>query len=345
MVQAIFYAIIINDVVELRLSSRDAMGNMMLELREQRWDIVEAWLLFINERLRDAQVPCLVEMVYNPWPRPEALPYCLAASTPPPPSILNLEVEVSDPWEITIADYITDFQVQKMVKTKSTPRIRFPDELLAKGMQGNPCSAPSSSKSGAEVASTSTSSTSGGTSSSSSDRLSRCSSSGGASMSSSSHEGPSTPGKSVLRRKGRSLVGLVPEIVAEGPAFPRAPTRSEPQDGLCSHFPYTKVIPTLKRTTPEKEYLLPAGYTFVIPEPDVIINEPPTKCIADQVALNYGLRFPLHPVIVDILTKYKLAPAQRQRTGGRPDETAVSAPTHAVDAGDNQSTPPRHSGI
>ncbi|KAJ8444873.1 hypothetical protein Cgig2_029804 [Carnegiea gigantea] len=33
---------------------------------ELKWDIVEVWLLFINERLRDTQVPCLVEMVYNP---------------------------------------------------------------------------------------------------------------------------------------------------------------------------------------------------------------------------------------------------------------------------------------
>ncbi|KAJ8444874.1 hypothetical protein Cgig2_029805 [Carnegiea gigantea] len=34
--------------------------------QELKWDIVEVWLLFINERLRDTQVPCLVEMVYNP---------------------------------------------------------------------------------------------------------------------------------------------------------------------------------------------------------------------------------------------------------------------------------------
>ena len=29
-----------------------------------------------------------------------------------------------------------------------------------------------------------------------------------------------------------------------------------------------------------------------------------------RAALNYGLRFPLHPVIREILNKYKLAPAQ-----------------------------------
>jgi len=47
------------------------MGGMMLELRELRWDIVKAWLLYIDERLRDAQVPRLVEMVYNPQLCPE----------------------------------------------------------------------------------------------------------------------------------------------------------------------------------------------------------------------------------------------------------------------------------
>ncbi|KAJ8444599.1 hypothetical protein Cgig2_023662 [Carnegiea gigantea] len=61
MVQAIFYAMAVSDVVELRLSSRDAMGDMI-------WDIVEAWLLSIDERFRDTQIPRLVEMVYNPRP-------------------------------------------------------------------------------------------------------------------------------------------------------------------------------------------------------------------------------------------------------------------------------------
>ena len=66
----------------------------------------------------------------------------------------------------------------------------------------------------------------------------------------------------------------------------------------------------MKRRTLEKQYLLPVEYTFVIPEPDVIVNEPPTKCIAVyQAALNYSLKFPLHPVIKDVLNKYELAPA------------------------------------
>ncbi|KAJ8419666.1 hypothetical protein Cgig2_033948 [Carnegiea gigantea] len=71
MVQAIFYAMVINDAAELRLSSRDALGDMMLELQELRCDIVEAWVMSIDARLRDAQVSHLVEMVYNPRPRPE----------------------------------------------------------------------------------------------------------------------------------------------------------------------------------------------------------------------------------------------------------------------------------
>jgi len=132
-------------------------------------------------------------------------------------------------------------------KNQVPPRIRSPDEFLAEGTQGNPYSAPSSSKSGAEVASTSTSSTSGETSSFSFDYSSRHSSLEGASTSSSSHEEPSALGKSVLKRKGRSSVGLVPEIVAEGLEFLGALAYSDPQDGPGSHFPDLKVVPTLKR--------------------------------------------------------------------------------------------------
>ncbi|KAJ8421146.1 LOW QUALITY PROTEIN: hypothetical protein Cgig2_027444 [Carnegiea gigantea] len=146
---------------------------------------------------------------------------CEYSSTP---SILSPEVEVSYPWEITIADYMTDFQVIKAFILGG--RI---DELL------------------------------------------------------------------VLRK------GL---YFRKGLEFPGAPVCSDPQDGPGSHFPNPKVVPTLKRTTLEKEYLLPVGYTFVIPEPDVTIKEPLAKCIAVyQAALNYSLRFPLHPVIVDILIK------------------------------------------
>ena len=70
-VQDIFYAMVINEVVELGLSSRDAIGRIMLDLQELRWDIIETWLQDIDKRLRDAQVPHLVEMVYNPQSSPE----------------------------------------------------------------------------------------------------------------------------------------------------------------------------------------------------------------------------------------------------------------------------------
>ena len=63
--------------------------------------------------------------------------------------------------------------------------------------------------------------------------------------------------------------------------------------------------------TLEKKYLLLEGYTFVIPEPDTTVNEPLSKCITIYcAALNYSLRFFLHPMIEDILTKYEQAPAE-----------------------------------
>ena len=47
-------------------------------------------------------------------------------------------------------------------------------------------------------------------------------------------------------------MGLVPEIVAEGPEFPCTGARSDPQDGLSCHFTDPKVVPILKRTALEK---------------------------------------------------------------------------------------------
>ena len=167
-----------------------------------------------------------------------------------------------------------------MAKTEVNFPYESPDELLAEGtLKGNPCSVPSSSRLEAEVVSTSTSSSSGETSSRSSDGLSRSSSSEGVSTSSSPHEGPTTLGRSVLKKKDPAQVGLVPEIVVEVTEFPGAPACSNPQDGPNSYFPNPKVVPTLKSTTLNKKYLLPSGYTFVIPEADATVNEPPTKCI------------------------------------------------------------------
>ena len=92
---------------------------------------------------------------------------------------------------------------------------------------------------------------------------------------------------------------------------PGAPTSSDPQDGPGSHFPNPKVVTKLKRSGLEKQYLLPAEYSFVILEADATMNEPPAKCIAVyRAALNYGLRFSLHPMIREILNKYELALVQ-----------------------------------
>ncbi|KAJ8427838.1 LOW QUALITY PROTEIN: hypothetical protein Cgig2_029755 [Carnegiea gigantea] len=54
MVQAIFYALVINGAVELRLIRREIGESLMLDSQELRWDIIEAWLLFIEDRLKDA---------------------------------------------------------------------------------------------------------------------------------------------------------------------------------------------------------------------------------------------------------------------------------------------------
>ncbi|KAJ8431148.1 hypothetical protein Cgig2_026745 [Carnegiea gigantea] len=295
-VQAIFYAMVVNEVAERAITCRISAKYLMWALQQLYWGPFE---FCPQVESRYPQFPSLPAFIdgravagvprRNQCRDPKKIPYAVPLFEPGTPSwssckysstpnVLSPEVEVSYPWEITIANYMTNFQVRRMAKTKSTPRIRSPDELLVEGTQGNPCSAPSSSKSGAKVASTSTSSISGETSSSSSSHSSsRHPSSEGASISSSSHKGHSAPSKSVLKRKCHLRVGLVPEIVADGPEFLGAPTRSDPQD-----------------------------------EADATVNELPAKCIAVySAALNYGLRFPLQPVIEEILNKYELAPAQK----------------------------------
>ncbi|KAJ8424980.1 hypothetical protein Cgig2_031929 [Carnegiea gigantea] len=173
----------------------------------------------------------------NKYREPKKIPYAVPLFEPGTPSwssceysstlnILNPEVKVT------------------MAKTKSTPRIRSPDELLAEGTQGNHYLPE------AKVASTS-SSASSCSSGSSSRHSSRSPSSERASTSSSSFEASLGPGKSVVKRKG--CTPAVTEIMAEGSKFPGAPTRSDPQDGPGSHFPDPKVVTKLKRSTLEKQ--------------------------------------------------------------------------------------------
>ena len=63
-----------------------------------------------------------------------------------------------------------------------------------------------------------------------------------------------------------------------------------------------------KNNNPQKEV---PPTRFVIPKTDATVNEPPPNCIMIyQVAFNYDVRFPLHPMIMEILRKFELAPVQ-----------------------------------
>ena len=84
MVQAIFYAIVIKNAAELRLILGEIEESLILVLQELRWDIVKVWMLSIKDKLKDAPVSLLVEIVYNPQPcavatsRPRDTPTCRA---------------------------------------------------------------------------------------------------------------------------------------------------------------------------------------------------------------------------------------------------------------------------
>jgi len=101
------------------------------------------------------------------------------------------------------------------------------------------------------------------------------------------------------------------EVVAEETRFSTAPDFSDPLDGSSIQFPNLKVMRSLKRLALEGKYLLPAGYKFTISNADATVNKPPPGCIAIyRATLTYGLRFPPYEVIINILNKYELAPAQ-----------------------------------
>ncbi|KAJ8430518.1 hypothetical protein Cgig2_012917 [Carnegiea gigantea] len=155
---------VINDAARLRLIRREIGESVMSNLRNLRWDVIEAWLfgdvpegfcrsLSVKAAIRNSLASRPLLMVG--WWR------------------ASLErINVGNPERFSMRCLFLNWTlphgpvVQRMAKTKSSPHIRSPDELLAEGTQDNPYSAPYSFKPGAEVASTSTGSTSGEASSS-----------------------------------------------------------------------------------------------------------------------------------------------------------------------------------
>ncbi|KAJ8429036.1 LOW QUALITY PROTEIN: hypothetical protein Cgig2_016941 [Carnegiea gigantea] len=257
--------------MELALSCRIDMNCIMSVLRCLNWTIMETWLWGIKPRLQRAQIPYLVNPPVDPATSSGPVEDSGFSDAPLPSSdegVLCIEEEVSYPWEITIAHFVTDFQAQQMAKTKSAPRVRTPYELLAEGTMEDRTSANSS------LGGPSTSSSSDGTS-----------------ASSSSWGAPSALGRLVLKKKGSTLIEPILEIVADGLVFPWALSRSDPQDGPSTHFSNPKATLSLKRTSLKKKYLLSAGYSFVIPDADALTDDrlrPTPKFMAEVIESTQG---------------------------------------------------------
>ncbi|KAJ8424066.1 hypothetical protein Cgig2_028739 [Carnegiea gigantea] len=192
-----------NEAAELGLSSKAPMDRMMLDLGELKWDIVED----IDERLRDAHVPRLIEILANPQPpvRPEET--SRLRGTPPISSDDDTLSWSSCEYSSTPSILSMEEEAQRMAKTKSTSRMRSPNELLAEGtLEGNPCSAPSSSRPVAEVMG-----------------RRRVRPQKGRQQVLRPAKGLPLRGGFVLKKRGRAQVEPIPEIVANGPDFPGAP--------------------------------------------------------------------------------------------------------------------------
>ncbi|KAJ8425245.1 hypothetical protein Cgig2_015852 [Carnegiea gigantea] len=237
-VQATFYAMVVNDAVELFVMSRDMARALNAKQADDYVRETFKWHLRGEESTRDFRIPEISYAVF----------YAMV---------------VNDAFELGVMN-------------------RELAEHLKSSLEGLQWTSE-------EAGSTSTSSSTRGEESSSS-----------SSHSSASHS-----------RRGRAQRKPVPKVVAKGIVYAGAPARSDPQDGLSTYFSNPKVILSLKRQVLEEKYLLPTGYKFIIPDADATVNKPPSKCIAIYwAAFSYDVRIPLHPVIVEILNKYELAPTQ-----------------------------------
>ena len=66
MVQAAFYAMVLNDAAQLGLSCRIDMNSMMSVLRYLNWAVIETWLWRNELRLRRDQIPYLANPPADP---------------------------------------------------------------------------------------------------------------------------------------------------------------------------------------------------------------------------------------------------------------------------------------
>ncbi|KAJ8427751.1 hypothetical protein Cgig2_008555 [Carnegiea gigantea] len=172
---------------------------------------MDVWLQDIDERLRDAYVPRLIEILANPQPLVSPEETSRRRGTPP---------------------------ARRMAKMKSTPHVRTLDELLVEeALKGHICSASSPQRLRIEILSANSRSSSVGTSPSSSsdgastdssfDGSSSRSSLGEALISSSTPADPNAPGRVVHKKRGCASIGTVPDVVAEGLVFPGAASRAD----------------------------------------------------------------------------------------------------------------------
>ena len=127
------------------------------------------------------------------------------------PSILSVDKEVVYLWEIDVAiNHITDFQEHSLVRTKQAMGPKIVPELMAEGLpeRNSSCSSRPSKRS---------------------DDMGSFGS---------SFSCPSLNGKGTGKDQPC-------EVIATNASFPRASTRSDPNDGLGSHFPNPKVAASL----------------------------------------------------------------------------------------------------
>ncbi|KAJ8446987.1 hypothetical protein Cgig2_006615 [Carnegiea gigantea] len=260
MVQVIFYAMLLNDAIKLGVVSSPMVADLKLTLEGLRWSPFESWLGSSSRGLVKAQLrqwtperkrtevieggeermasfPTFLdtmhvaEYVRDNFHRP------LRESSVLCPKLLHLNFHGLCPN----FDFLVAMQFAHATHIPKMVQAFFYAMVINEAME-----LKLSSRATMDFMTSNL-------------RPSRSSSSEGALTSSSPRDGPATLDKSILKKRDCAPMEPIPEIVAMGLEFSRASACSDPQDGPDSHFPNPKVIPTLKRTALEMQYLLLAG--------------------------------------------------------------------------------------
>ncbi|KAJ8442138.1 hypothetical protein Cgig2_011328 [Carnegiea gigantea] len=244
MIQAVFYAMVVNEALELGVLSGDLAEHLKSALEGLQCLIntpfygrntvdrsIQEWGRERQAVKRRAQGRVTLHPLLamrSSHREPKKIPYVVLIHEPDTPSwcsceysstpsILSIEKEVICPWKVDVAvSHMIDVQEHKLARTKTILRLKTPNELMAKEYyEGNSHSSLGSHRMGVDVATASTSSSTRG-----------------------SERGLSSSCPSFSRSKrGRAQEELIYEVASKGTVFSGDPKHSNLKMGCAPISP------------------------------------------------------------------------------------------------------------